>query len=147
MTRRMPMHQFIEELYRRNVVRSATTYLAFCWMAIEIAHLLDHAIGFSGDGQRWVMLFLTIGLIPVFLFSWRYELMPSGLVDEEELEHPKSVHHRIAMHLDRATIVMLLFAFLLALVDQFAVDPRSPHTAAPIGFSALHDPGTMVRFG
>ena len=42
------MREFFDELYRRNVVRAASAYLAFAWMSMEVAHLLDHAMGIAG---------------------------------------------------------------------------------------------------
>ncbi|MDX1570913.1 MAG: hypothetical protein R3200_10525 [Xanthomonadales bacterium] len=121
------MRNFFNELYRRNVIRATSAYLAFAWLATQIAHLADHAMDISGSAQRWLMMFLCIGLIPTVTFSWRYELMEHGLQEEENIPRPKLVHHNVATGLDRITIIFLLLAFLLAVVDQFAIEPESPH--------------------
>lgn len=121
------MRNFFNELYRRNVVRATSAYLAFAWLAMMVAHLADHAMDISGSAQRWLMIFLCIGLIPTVTFSWRYELMEDGLQEEDRIPRPKTVHHGIATKLDRITILLLLAAFSLAVVDQFAIEPESPH--------------------
>lgn len=137
------MRHFLSELYRRNVVRSTSLYLALAWVLMELSHLLDHFMGISGTTQRYLMVFLTIGFIPVVLFSWRYELTDHGLEDEERLPQPKAIHHPMATRQDWWTIMLLLFAYLLTLVDQFAIEPYSPHRYEPMGIAAPdHEPTT-----
>lgn len=121
------MREFLEQLYRRNVMRATSAYLAFAWLMTEIAHLTDHALGVSGVAQRWLMIFLCIGLMPTISFSWRYELTQDGVKEEEEIPRPKRVHHRFATQLDRITFALLLVAFAVAVVDQMAIETVSPH--------------------
>ena len=121
------MRRFLNELYRRNVVRATSAYLAFAWLMLQLAHLLDHATGVSGVAQRWLIIFLLLGLFPVLSYSWRYELTRRGVEEEETIPRPKRVHHSLATNLDRITMVMLLLAFAIAVVDLTAIEPISPH--------------------
>lgn len=121
------MRDFLNQLYRRNVMRTTSAYLAFAWLMIELAHLADHALGVSGVAQRWLMIFLCIGLMPTISFSWRYELTHEGVKEEEKIPKPKRVHHRFATTLDRITFALLAVAFIVSVVDQMAIEKVSPH--------------------
>lgn len=124
------MQKFLNELYQRNVVRATSAYLAFSWLLIQIAHLVDHALGLFGVTQRWVMILLCIGLIPMFTYSWRYEITGEGIREENQFVPPKRVHHRVARKLDRVTVTLLLLAFSLTVIDQFGIEPMNPPAAS-----------------
>ena len=75
---------FLEELKRRNVLRAAAAYLAVSWLLIQVVETVFPAFGFGGTDVRIVIIVLVIGLIPVLIFSWAFELTPEGLKDESE---------------------------------------------------------------
>ena len=71
---------FFSELKRRNVVRVGIAYLVSAWVLIEIADIMLPELGFSRRALQWLILGLALGLLPMLLLAWRYELTAQGIV-------------------------------------------------------------------
>jgi len=68
-----------EELKRRNVFRVAIAYLAVAWLVVEVAGTLFPGFGIPAWAFRFVVILLTLGLLPTLFFSWAYEITPEGV--------------------------------------------------------------------
>jgi len=79
------------ELKRRNVLKIAAAYLAGCWLFIEVAGTLIPMFDFDESVMRLVVIILSIGLIPVLILSWVFELTPDGIKKESEIKPEDSI--------------------------------------------------------
>ncbi len=70
---------FLAELRRRNVIRVLIAYLAAAWFLIQIADTVVPAYGLPDTVVGILITVLAIGLIPVVIISWAFELTPEGL--------------------------------------------------------------------
>ncbi len=119
---------FLEELKRRNVLRVAAAYLAVSWLLIQVVETVFPAFGFGGTDVRIVIVVLVIGLIPVLIFSWAFELTPEGLKKEWEVDRSRSIAARTSKTLDRMIMLVLALALGFFAFDKFVLDPARDAT-------------------
>jgi TolB-like protein len=67
---------------------------------------------------------LAIGLLPVLVFAWAFELTPEGLKRESEIDRSQSIAPHTGRKLDRAIIVVLALAVGYFAIDKFALSPQ-----------------------
>ena len=72
---------------------------------------------------RLVFLFVAIGLVPVLIFSWAYEMTPDGLRLDSQIEPNEGIANQTARRLDRLTIVMLAIVAGMVILDRIV--PRN----------------------
>src|SRR5678816_3386412 len=101
---------FIAELRRRNVLRVSAAYLAVAWLLIQVAQTLLPAFGFGGAALRIVIVVLAIGLLPLLVFAWAFELTPEGLKRESDVDRSQSITPQTGNRLDRLIMVILALA-------------------------------------
>jgi len=110
---------FIDELKRRNVIRVAIAYLVASWLLLQIVDVLGTILELPGSVGKLVFLMLMVGLVPVLIFSWVYEMTPEGLKRESELVSNQSISRYTASKLDRITIILLLVVAGIVVLDRF----------------------------
>jgi TolB-like protein len=112
------------ELKRRNVFRVATAYIVASWLIIQVIETIFPVFGFSDGAIRLVIILLAIGFVPALVFSWVFELTPSGLTKEVSVEQENSITRYTGKKIDRAIIVLLALALGYFAYDKFVLDPR-----------------------
>lgn len=116
------------ELKRRNVLRVGTAYIVTAWLLIQVADTILPLFGFGTEAARLVVVALAIGLIPVLILSWAFELTPDGLRRESESEAGKPVAPMKGKVLDRLIMVVLALAVGYFAFDKFVLDPKRDAT-------------------
>lgn len=91
---------FLAELKRRNVFRVATAYAALSWLLIRVAETTFPAVDLAAASVRVVIMVLAIGLVPVLIFAWAFEVTPEGLKREKDVAPGTSITFRTAKQLD-----------------------------------------------
>ena len=114
---------FLEELKRRNVVRVAAAYLALAWLVVQIVETLFPMYGVSDALARTVVTLVGLGLIPVVILAWVFELTPEGIRRDADVDHESDASQRAGRTLDRAFIVLLALGITYFAVDKFVLDP------------------------
>ena len=118
---------FIKELMRRNVFRVVLTYAVAGWLLVEGMDLLTETF----EAPPWVMkVFIgavLLGILPVAIFSWVYEITPEG-IKKEATDHPAHAPGS-GRKLDIAVLVMLSVAIGIFVVEKFSRD--DPVVSAP----------------
>lgn len=147
----------LSELKRRNVFRVAIAYLVFAWLVLQVADVLFPALHLPPWSLTLVAVLLAIGLIPVLIFAWAYELTPEGLKRESEVDRSQTITHVTARKLDYVTVGMLVLVLAVvvadrSLLDRAAVERRSgdaPHefSIAVLPFEDLSDTQDQEYFG
>jgi TolB-like protein/Tfp pilus assembly protein PilF len=127
---------FIAELKRRNVVRVGTAYLALGWVVVQVSQTAVPLLKLPEWTTSLLIWIGVAGLPFVLAFSWVYELTPSGLRREAEIDRGASITHHTARRLDYVIIGLLALAIGLFALDRFGrreSAPPAPVAAAPAG--------------
>ena len=124
---------FLAELKRRNVLRAAGLYLVAAWLIVQVTGTVLPMFGAPEWLPRSVVVLLAVGLLPVLVFSWVYELTPEGLKRERDVERVESITHETAHRMNRAIFVLLLLAIGCFVLDRFVLTPRRESAATQTG--------------
>ena len=111
------------ELKRRNVFRVGAAYIVTTWIIIQVVETLFPVFEFSNESIRLVVLTLAIGLLPVLLFSWVFEVTRDGLKREKNIQQSQSITHHTGKKLDGLIIFLLAIALAFFMFDKFVLDP------------------------
>jgi len=124
--RALSLH-LLAELKRRNVIRMGGLYLVGAWLFVQIAETLLPIFHTPDWVLQALVVLLALGLVPVLVFSWLYELTPDGLKRDSGTGAEHSMAATTARRMDR-----LFFAGLILLICLLAADRYWPeHVAAP----------------
>jgi len=112
------------ELKRRNVLRVAAAYVVVSWLLIQVAETIFPLFGFDDTPARIVVIVLAIGLIPVIVFSWAFEMTPEGLKKESEVDRSQSITPHTGKKINRLIMVVLTLALGYFALDKFVLNPQ-----------------------
>ncbi len=112
---------FYSELKRRNVIRVGTAYAVAAWLLLQIADTTFPLFGFGSTPARIVVILLVIGFIPTLIFVWAFELTPSGIKREDEIDRSLKVKTDAAKRLDRIIMFVLVIALGYFAFDKFVL--------------------------
>jgi TolB-like protein/lipoprotein NlpI len=114
---------FFTELRRRNVLRVGAAYIVTGWLIIQVVETVLPAFGFGDAATRLVVILFGIGLIPILIFAWAFELTPEGLRKESDIDRSLSITPQTGKKLDRLIIIVLTLALAYFAVDKFVMSP------------------------
>ena len=109
---------FYRELKRRNVLRAGVLYSGAVWALAQGISQLGPSLGLPDWATRWFLVAAVIGFPFWMAFAWFYELTPSGLKRETEIDAAVSVTHSTGRKLDFLIIGVLGVAVVLLLTNQ-----------------------------
>ena len=123
---------FFNQLKRRNVIRTAVTYLIVSWLLIQVGNVLFTTLELDTSANKLLFAILILGFFPALLFSWAYEITPEGIKHERDLERNDSYTNLTAKKLDILTIILVLIAMLMFAFDRytqsdFEIPPNQLH--------------------
>ena len=134
--------RFIAELKRRNVIRVGVAYMVASWLLLQIVDVLVPILELPGWVGKLIFLILVLGLIPVLIFSWAYEMTPECLKPESEVSHDQSITLQTARKLDRVTIILVLVVAGIVVIDRFIPETGELAGEPLIVVTTDHDPQT-----
>lgn len=111
----------ISELKRRNVLRVATAYVVVAWLVIQVVETIFPAFGFGDATVRIVTIAFAIGLVPVLIFAWAFELTPEGLKKDKDVDRSLAMTRQTDRKLDRIIMVVLALALGYFAFDKFVL--------------------------
>ncbi|MGV6801980.1 MAG: tetratricopeptide repeat protein [bacterium] len=144
------MHQLLNEILRRRVLRAAGSYLVFAWIVTQVAAVIFPSIGLGLNAQRVVLIALTIGFPATIFFSWFFEITPDGIKREKPTSKQRS---KTGKRIDAvvALCLIVISGFFLWDITVRAPDRAQtrlttanqsaeilPHSIAILPFSALN---------
>lgn len=142
---------FFEELKRRNVVRVAAAYLALAWLVVQLVETLFPMFGVSDEVARTIVTVVGVGLVPVLIFAWVFELTPEGLKRDSEVDHDSPSARRAGRNLDRIFMVLLALGITYFAIDKFILDPVRDEAQLEAATDAARQEGraeaTVEAFG
>jgi TolB-like protein/Tfp pilus assembly protein PilF len=137
----------IAELKRRNVLRVGAAYVALAWLVVQVLDSLAPLFGLSDAVARLIVIAMAIGLVPVLVVSWLFELTPDGFRREQDIDHASPAHLDAARRLDRIIIAVLGIAVVYFAVDKFVFDPARDAALATEAAAAARDEALLNSFG
>ena len=70
---------FFADLKRRKVFRVAAAYIVAAWVIVQFVETVFPAFGLDDAAFRILVIALAIGLVPVVLLAWVFELTSQGI--------------------------------------------------------------------
>jgi len=113
------------ELKRRNVPRAGVAWLALSWLLVAMADLLFPYLGLPETAIRALIIGLAAFIVPVLVFSWLFELSPSGLRRDRGPDVFNPENPRVSRRTDQLIIVLVLMALGVSAIRQFVVPERA----------------------
>ncbi len=99
---------FYSELKRRNVLRVAAAYIVASWLLIQVAETIFPLFGFDDGPARIVVVVMIIGFLPALIVSWIFELTPSGLQKDKNVERSQASVAISSKRFDRIIMLVLV---------------------------------------
>ncbi len=93
------------------------------WLAIQVVETIFPAFGMGDEAVRLVVIAFAIGLIPVLIFAWIFELTTEGLQKEKDIDRSQPNTFEIRRKLDFVIIGLLIVAVGYFTYDKFVRDP------------------------
>jgi TolB-like protein/Flp pilus assembly protein TadD len=83
--------KYIAELKRRNVFRSAITYLLVAWLVAQVADIVLPTFDAPNNFMKTLIFILIIGFPIILVLAWVYELSPKGIKKIKNIETEKLI--------------------------------------------------------
>ena len=132
----MKLKNYIAELKRRNVFKSAITYLIAAWLVFQVAETVLPLFDVSDNLLKILLYILGIGFPFWLIFSWIYDITSEGVKKTDEVDEntEKSIFDNRRYH--KAIIASLSLAVILLLVNLFwnktEIDPNSSQISSSV---------------
>ena len=114
---------YLDELKRRNVIRSIVAYLALSWLIIQVAETVMPLFALGAGVVRAVVIVLAVGIVPVAALAWSFELTPAGIKRDREVDRDAPGMRELGRRLDRVFLLVLAVAVGYFAIDKFVLDP------------------------
>jgi len=106
------------ELKRRNVFRVAIAYVVVSWVIVQIVDVVLPVFDVPDWVPRLIFIILALGLVPVVVFAWAFEMTPDGIKKESEIDRSGSITSQTGRKLNYVTTGFLVIAIVLLLVER-----------------------------
>jgi TolB-like protein/Tfp pilus assembly protein PilF len=137
----------IHELKRRNVFRVAAAYVVSAWLIIQVVEVVFPVYGFSDATIRFVISALAVGLIPVLILAWAFELTPEGFRKERDIDGSRSDSPQAGKKLDRIIMVLLAVALGYFAFDKFVMSESREAEIAKVARQAGRTDAVVESYG
>ena len=128
------------ELKRRNVLRVAAAYVVVAWVIVQVAVTLRELFPATPlwIGQTLIVL-LALGVVPILLFSWFYELTPDGFKRDVDVGDDRSYADAAGRRLIYVTVAAVVVGVALFAWTREADEPalEKPETVQSIAANSV----------
>ena len=128
------------ELKRRNVLRVAAAYVVVAWVIVQVTVTLRELFPATPlwIGQTLIVL-LALGVVPILLFSWFYELTPDGFKRDIEIGDDQSYADAAGRRLIYVTVAAVVVGVALFAWTREADEPalEKPETVQSIAANSV----------
>ncbi|MEP5763746.1 MAG: hypothetical protein ABJ308_04100 [Halieaceae bacterium] len=130
----------ISELKRRNIFRMAALYLVSAWLIMQVAEVVIGLAALPGWTGPAVLGLLAVGFPIALALAWFYEVTPTGISLDSELEAPELPSQ--ARRIDFLVIALLSAAVVLFSYDKWWLTPTPELSMAVLPFENISvEPG------
>ena len=116
--------KFFQELKRRSVLRVVAVYIVTAWLVIQVVETIFPAFGFGDQAIRFTVILLAVGLVPVVVFAWVFEVTPEGIKRDAGALPEPAAPGKLRTRLDRSILVILTLALAYFAFDKFVLAPH-----------------------
>ena len=134
---------FFSELQRRNVVRVGVAYTVIAWVVAQVAEFAFESFGAPDWAIKSLVVLLLIGLVPVLIFAWVYEMTPEGLKREKDVDRSASITPQTGRRVDRVIIGGLVIALGFFAADKYVWHSHSDGVEAPAPVTETPEPAVV----
>jgi TolB-like protein/tetratricopeptide (TPR) repeat protein len=106
------------ELKRRNVFRVAIAYAVASWVLMQVVDVISPVFEIPEWAPKLIIIILAVGLVPVLVFAWAFELTPEGIKKDADVDRSVSVARQTGRKLNYVTTGFLVVAVILLLADR-----------------------------
>ncbi len=124
----MGIKNFINELKRRNVFKSAIAYLVVAWIITQVGSIILPAFEAPPYFLKMLLFLLGIGFFIWIIFSWTYDLTDEGLKKTKDIKNKKHINRQKNNKLSKIIIIGLSLAVIILLINQFFIKSESDST-------------------
>lgn len=104
------MKWFIQELQRRNVIKSALAYLVVAWLLTQVMAILIPTFELPTAYLKNLILIMVVCFPLWVVFSWTYEITPDGLKKTRSVHPEESISGKTSNKLNYVIIAGLVIA-------------------------------------
>lgn len=104
------MKWFIQELQRRNVIKSALAYLVVAWLLTQVMAILIPTFELPTTYLKNLILIMVVCFPLWVVFSWTYEITPEGLKKTRSVHPEESISGKTSNKLNYVIIAGLVIA-------------------------------------
>ena len=109
----MNFNNYLNELKRRNVIKSGIAYLVVAWVLLQVFSILLPLFEAPLWVLRTITLLMGVGFPLWLVFSWIYEVTPEGIKKTKQVKEEKSELAKTGGRLNKLIIVFLAIAIVL----------------------------------
>lgn len=102
------MKKFIQELQRRNVIKSALAYLVVAWLVTQVMAIVIPAFKLHESLLRTSIIVLIVCFPFWIIFSWIYEITPDGIKKTVSVDPEHSIAGKTSNQLNYIIIAGLV---------------------------------------
>lgn len=128
----MNLKNYIQELKRRNVIKSAIAYLVVAWLLVQVLSIVLPTFNAAPSILKTTIIALIIGFPIWIIFSWVFELTSEGLKKTDAVEIDTSVTSKTNVRLNRVIIGALSVVVILLIVNQFRMSESNASEIAEL---------------
>jgi len=139
------LSSLFEELKRRNVFRVGAAYLVASWLIVQLVETIFPAFGFDDGAVRIAVIALAIGLLPVLVLAWAFELTPEGVQREEQVDRSQPGAALNPRKFNLALIILLIAALGFFLLDKLVLSPHRVESSSAISEQPAVPPALESR--
>lgn len=127
----MKFKDYISELKRRNVFKSAVAYLIVAWLIVQVLSILLPTFNASPVYLKNTIILLIIGFPVWLVLSWIFELTPTGFKKTEDAPIEFSANKTASDRLNKI-IIGGLSIVIVVLVGNLMFSESSDVTSIPL---------------
>ncbi len=142
------MSSFFDQLRRRNVIKSAISYVVLSWAILQAADIIFPLLHIEDSVLRVILMVLVIGFPIWVVFAYFFEWTASGFKLTSQVAEEKSISKTTSRRLNHYIIGGLIIAVILLVADRLTnfsgtLPNRSfERSIAVLPFDNLGDPET-----
>jgi len=143
------MGKFLQELKRRNVIKSTVAYLVVAWIIIQVATAVLPIFGAADWILQALIIALVIGLPIWIVISWVYDITPQGIEKTSDESDNDISRHATNKRLNAFIIASLSIAVIvmgLKLSGVFSSNTNEDYAIAVLPFVNMSDDNEQEYF-
>jgi TolB-like protein/Tfp pilus assembly protein PilF len=110
-----------DELKRRNVFKVGIAYVIVAWLVAQVLQLVFESFGTPAWAIKTVLVLLATGLPFALFFAWAFEMTPTGIKRESEVDRSQSTTTQTSRKLNFMIFVVMALALVYLGYDKFVL--------------------------